>query len=332
MLAWAILSKFKPSRDDNQSKILPSVALDTYLIRGLLMYLDSADLVNMILVCRSWADALVPQIYHMPSVKSIKMFYKFLRTMKSKNKFYHYSKFVKILHLDGSISNDLLIGDLQIMLEAVPFLKEFSLIGFSQGCNMLISLLSLYTPSLSHLKLQGTFLTDTNLELLGSELHGLTNLNLNGSILHLQSLKTILVNSPSLTYINLSCSKGTGIPWGKPIVSSLKILILSNTEISDEGLSWIAASCPDLELLDLDGCLNFGDNAVYAVAHLCQRLKILSMRYCQGITDISFQALSIHSSKSLENLNCTRCMISEKAILLLKKTCKLVKLDISDSH
>ena len=302
---------------------LQSHHLDPNFVKGLVKYLSGTELINLLLTCKSWSFSIVQQVYHKPEFKSCKSFYKFVQTMKRKLLHYQYSKYVKKLLLDESVSNDLLMGDLQILLESVPNLLEFSLIGCPQGSNMLISMLSKYTPSLTYLRLEGTTVTDSLIGIVCSELTELVYLNLECSSISLNSLKSILKNSPKLKHLNLSYCGSNGDPWGKPISCILESLVLTHTEISDEGLSWISASCPFLFNLNLDGCLNLTDNGIYAISRHCKNLESLSLNFCFGITDVSLQALSIHSKKCLVNLKCHGCSITLKGIEMLNLSCRL---------
>jgi hypothetical protein len=263
----------------------------------------------------------------MPRFSSPGSFNKFLHTIKSKCTHYPYPKYVQRLFLDDIVSNDLLIGDLQLLLESLPHLQEFSLIGCLQGSNLLISMLSTYTPSLTYLRLQGTTVTDSLIGLVSSQLCYLVHLDLECSSVSLNSIKTILSNSPTLLHLNLSYCRSSKNAWGKPVSSKLRNLILKQSDISDDGLSWISVSCPFLNHLDLDGCFRFSDNGIYSISTHCKSLESLSINFCHGITDISLQALSIHACKSLKILKCHGCGITSKGIDMLKEACKLSRIE-----
>lgn len=325
MLPWAIFSTFKKETQPKYRppKASPFISLEPHLIQGVLGYLSGSDVINLLLATRSLSQLIVKELYSMPKFNSALSFFKFLQTIQGRQLLYPYAKYVKRLYLDEMVSNDLLIGDLQLVLELLPYLQEFSLIGCPQGSNLLISMLSKYTPCLTYLRLQGTTVTDSLIGIVCSQLVELAHLNLESSSISLTSLKTILVNAVKLSHLNLSYSRSSSDPWGKPIYSNLSSLILKHSEISDDGLSWISASCPLLNQLNLDGCLRFSDNGIYAISRHCKSLETLSVNFCLGITDISLQALSIHSCKSLKILKCQGCDITSKGIEMLNDSCKL---------
>lgn len=325
MLPWAIFSTFKK---DHRSTYKPPkasqfISLEAHLIQGVLKYLNGTEIVNLLLSSKSLSQLIVKELYNMPKFNSGLCLFKFLQTIQGRQNHFPYAKYVKRLYLDDIVSNDLLIGDLQLLLELLPYLQEFSLIGCPQGSNLLISILSKYTPSLTYLRLQGTTVTDSLIGLVCSQLVELVYLNLESSSISLTSLKTILSNSVKLTHLNLSHCQSSCDPWGRPPSCILSSLILKHSEISDDGLAWISASCPLLTHLNLDGCLRFSDNGIYAISRHCKSLETLSVNFCLGITDISLQALSIHSSKSLKILKCQGCDITSKGIKMLKDSCKL---------
>ena len=327
MLPWAIFSKFK-SEPKKPCQTLqrhnPLMILEPIHIKGLLKYLSGADIINLLLVTRSCTEMIAKELYFKPTFSSTSAFIKFVHNIKSKHTLYPYPKYVGRLYLDQEISNDLLIGDLQLLLECLPYLEEFSLIGCLQGSNLLISMLSTYTPSLTYLRLQGTTITDSMIGLVCGQLVDLVHLNLEFSSISVSSLKIILSNASKLTHLNLSyCISSNNNAWGKPISSKLTSLILKQSDISDEGLSWISASCPFLDSLILDGCTRLSDNGIYSISSHCKRLDTLSLNFCFGITDISLQALSIHSCKSLKILKCHGCGITSKGIEMLNQACKL---------
>lgn len=90
----------------------------------------------------------------------------------------------------------------------------------------------------------------------------------------------------------------------------------SRTNISSEGICSIARSCMNLQTLYLRRCVNLTDEAIETVSVSCPQLRLLNIGGCQNITDSSLQALG-QNCKFLKSVNVSNSQITDNGIMKL---------------
>lgn len=116
-----------------------------------------------------------------------------------------------------------------------------------------------------------------------------------------------------------SISRCTGL-------TTLKLGLCEN--ISNEGLTHIAAHCSNLQEIDLYRSVGIGDTGLAALASGCPKLRMVNLSYCIGITDHGLKSLS--QLEKLYNLEIRGCfLVTSAGLSAIASGCKrLVELDI----
>jgi len=113
----------------------------------------------------------------------------------------------------------------------------------------------------------------------------------------------------SLKILNLTFCQITDYDLGR-IFSGRKLALssitLSYTGISDVGLTMVAMSCPDLEVLKLCGCQNLTDVGLSSIAKFCKNLRHVELEDCASLNDIGVQLIS-QECPLLDHLNLKGC-------------------------
>ncbi|PIN21559.1 hypothetical protein CDL12_05741 [Handroanthus impetiginosus] len=125
------------------------------------------------------------------------------------------------------------------------------------------------------------------------------------------------VNDIGLKYLS-KCSE----------LASLKLGLCTN--ISDNGLYYVASNCLKIRDLDLYRCSEIGDDGLAALSHGCKKLQKLIFSYCGLVTDIGMEYLS--SLEELSDLE-MRCLpnITGSGLRNLATGCrKLSQLDVKN--
>lgn len=310
MLPWALFSSIKSHASSHApprrtlkklqpKREIPLLNLPPSLFSLILNYLSSREALSLLLTCKAWSEAVVQGLYQQPRLHSLDSFMYFSQTIASQSTYYPYARFVRLLELQPPVSDELLMGDLDHLLSVTLNLEAFCISSCPHLSNLLVSTLSMHVPKLSTLKLEGC---NVSMSFLGKLFRGcpsLKVLDLTFAQLSLSVLPLILQEAPDLECLNLRGLLGSGQPWPKPVAGSrLKRLNLSRTRISDEGLLFIALSCPLLSCIHLESCTCITDTGIYSLAHHLP-LQSLDMSLCTQLTDVSLQALQIHCATSL---------------------------------
>lgn len=116
-----------------------------------------------------------------------------------------------------------------------------------------------------------------------------------------------------------SISRCTGL-------TTLKLGLCEN--ISNEGLTHIAAHCSNLQEIDLYRSVGIGDTGLAALASGCPKLRMVNLSYCIGITDHGLKSLS--QLEKLYNLEIRGCfLVTSAGLSAIASGCKrLLELDI----
>jgi bacterioferritin-associated ferredoxin len=95
----------------------------------------------------------------------------------------------------------------------------------------------------------------------------------------------------------------------------------SPDEITDVAVKALAASCPQLQLLDLSLCWKVTDHGLEALANGCSRLQSVGLGLCRQITDAGVGALA-KGCPNLQSLDLSMCwQITDCGIKALVASC-----------
>ncbi|CAI5495145.1 unnamed protein product [Closterium sp. Naga37s-1] len=83
--------------------------------------------------------------------------------------------------------------------------------------------------------------------------------------------------------------------------------------VGDEGLTALAAACPNLLSLDITCCSSVTDASLLALSAHCRRLACVRMEACRGVSDAGLVGLFQHCT-ALSTLDLTDCGISDTTV------------------
>lgn len=193
-----------------------------------------------------------------------------------------------------------------------------------ESCNLLTEK-SLHLLGSSSLLLKDLDLTDCS----GVNDAGLQYLSKCSELLCLKLGLCTNISAKGLSHIASNCSKireldlyrCTGIgDDGLAALSSgckkLKQLNLSYcNEVTDRGLQYLS-QVEELSDLELRGLVNITDKGLTALAAGCKRLSALDLKHCENINDSGFWSLAYYS-RSLLQINLSHCGISDVGLCML---------------
>ena len=70
----------------------------------------------------------------------------------------------------------------------------------------------------------------------------------------------------------------------------------------------ISMGCIHLEILDLNGVTQIKDDSIKIVTHYCKNLRIIRLRQCYQLSDVSVLAISSNNTK-LQELDVSRTQL-----------------------
>ncbi|XP_048769304.2 protein AMN1 homolog [Ostrea edulis] len=121
------------------------------------------------------------------------------------------------------------------------------------------------------------------------------------------------------------CITDTNLP--KVIHENLKVLDLSESDVSDEGLQHLC-KCPQLQKIDLNSAkqsrLNISSQGITQLAKKCPSLQTVYLRRCLNLTDEAVIALSAHCPR-LRYLNVGGCtLLTDRCLEALGKNSRFL--------
>ncbi|KNA05739.1 hypothetical protein SOVF_187630 [Spinacia oleracea] len=111
----------------------------------------------------------------------------------------------------------------------------------------------------------------------------------------------ILECNRGLVNMNLAACQLKVVSRKDAIISTLKVLDVKSSEITDEVLGMLVRMCPGLVHLDLEDCDELTEEGVKEVIKSCKKLRFLSLSACLNV-DINIIAWIVDNSPSLRRL------------------------------
>ena len=157
----------------------------------------------------------------------------------------------------------------------------------------------------------------------------LRHLDLSGNDISDAAIKSVVLACPQLECLHLLACDITGEAlWAVALVqrchwwSWLKELnVACNPDVSNPAIQAVAEACPQLQLLNMNHCLNLSDEAIVSVAWCCPELKELYVSALHSLTDVAIQAVA-QGCPQLKALNVSACaLLTDAAIGSLVRGC-----------
>ena len=172
-----------------------------------------------------------------------------------------------------------------------------------------------------------------------SELPTLQEVSLNGTLFCDEEINSIVSQCKNLRHLDLDCvrhgSCGT-VRLGNEsaltiaqVCGDLLSLNLCDWNLTDDAAVILAASCTQLQSLNVGRVSRLTDKSLNAVAAYCPHMRVLDVSRCR-ITSLSVQRLAAHCSE-LRSLNLACCAVDDCAIFAIARHCPhLVSLNVCD--
>ncbi|KNC97997.1 uncharacterized protein SPPG_06415 [Spizellomyces punctatus DAOM BR117] len=325
---------------------IPTVSSQKYMnlpapvISGIVTYLDHADQVSALLVCRGWSRPVAEAMYRAPPLQSSDSFERLMSLLNTPLPAHPYPEMIRELDIGSSAADNLYMGDLDATLAVCTNLEVFRLENCFHISNILVRSLSTHCPSLKQVDLPGCPISDSFIPVLSKNCRQIERLDLSFTNLTVASLHAIVLNCDSLIQLDLSecrpVEEDTVLDLSnKGFTRPLQWLNLRNTPVSDDLLRFTATHCPNLEDLVLESCTEITDDALVKVANTCTKLRRLDVSFCDNISDLSLQAFAMRASSAnggtLRELYLTACdSIGAIAVHNLAQKCTNLDLLVLD--
>ncbi|KAJ3109515.1 hypothetical protein HDU97_005172 [Phlyctochytrium planicorne] len=241
---------------------------------------------------------------------------------------------IRELDISGNAADNLYMGDLDAVLGMSPNLEVFRLENCFHISNILIQSLAHHCPNLLQLDLPGCPISDSFISALTKKCKHILRLDLSFTNVSIASIHPVISQSESLLELDLSeCREADDLMSldlsYKGYKRPLKSLNLRNTPVNDDLLRFAISQCPELEIIVLESCPSVTDDAVIKIVNTCFKLRSLDCSFCDRITDLSLNALTVRAAASnggtLEELYLSACdLITPTAVhQMVQKNTKL---------
>ncbi|KAI8840900.1 hypothetical protein BC829DRAFT_446889 [Chytridium lagenaria] len=295
---------------------------------------DHSDHVSLLRVCKGWCNTVAEAMYRAPPLESPDSFERLMGLLTTPLPFVPYPVMIRELDISGNAADNLYMGDLDAVLGMVPNLEVFRLENCFHISNILIQSLAHHCPNLLQLDIPGCPISDSFVPALTKKCRHLLRLDLSFTNVTIASIHPIISFSESLLELDLSeCREADDLTSldlsNKGFRRPLKSLNLRNTPVTDDLLRFAISQCPELEIIILESCPNVTDDAVIKIVNTCHKLRSLDCSFCDRITDLSLNALTVRAASSnggsLEELYLSACDLITPAAVhqMVQKATKL---------
>ncbi|KAJ3413129.1 hypothetical protein HDV05_008467 [Chytridiales sp. JEL 0842] len=308
------------------------------------------DVLKCLYINRCWSRGAARAIYKRPPISSFATFQSLLTTVLEPASTLPYAAYVKELLLSPELMHDLYLGDIDVILQLFPNLNSFYIRSSPSASNVLIQSLSDHSQRLESLSLRGCPVTDALIPTLVQSCKGLKKVDLSYTRVTLGCMLHFIDGCERLTSLSMEAafpasSMASGLtargrsekgnvqsgssvqlnsawdPHAHHRTTNLRVLNLKNSGVTDPYLRYAALRCPDLSVLNLEGCAALTDDSLICVASSCADLKQVDLSFCPRITDLSLLAMAMHTPQ-LQILSVSGCeRVSTEGVQALVEKC-----------
>ncbi|TPX64318.1 hypothetical protein SpCBS45565_g05964 [Spizellomyces sp. 'palustris'] len=278
-----------------------------------------------LLVSKTWSKAAAKAIYRCPSVTTAKQFHSLLQTLLSPG-IHNYAAYVVDLDIPLTISDELLMGDLDVALQLCRNLRGIRLENALNASNVLIQSLSDNVRHLRRVYLRGCPITDVLVPGLTRSCPRLERVDLSYTQATVVTLQNLIDGCERIQTIELeACGPNLGavvVNPHKALRRPLRYLNLRNSAVEDHHVRYAAIHCPVLESVVLDGCTAVTDDAIVKLAQSCgSTLRRLDVSFVPSVTDVALHALARYAD-AMEDLTLAGCdRITPEGVQVVARSC-----------
>ncbi|KAI8912646.1 hypothetical protein EDD86DRAFT_114983 [Gorgonomyces haynaldii] len=310
--------------------MFPASALPIECRQRILEYVDNKR--DILSVSKAWSLAFAQALY--ATIDKAEA----LPTVLSG--FHDYHLFVKKLEFSGMAADNVEMGDLEQVLKKTTQLESFSLQFCFHCTSSLLQFLADSCHQLKRLVLRGCPLSDTFLPQLTINCQSLEYVDISNTRMSSLALFYFISNCPAMKEVHMAQLTEQGdadvldlVPKG--ITRPVTHLNLRSSPVTDNLLRFAIAHVPDLKELFLESCTLLTDYSIMKIANSCPKLSVLDLSFCDKVTDVSLQIISIRASAMnggyLEELHLAACeQLTPLSIHQLVQKCTKLQLLVLD--
>ncbi|KAI8811645.1 hypothetical protein BJ742DRAFT_124694 [Cladochytrium replicatum] len=286
---------------------------------------STADIISCMLVNRHWSVGAAKALYRHPNLPTADTFQLLVLALLNPIATHPYPAFVHELKFRPALSENILMGDVDVALQLFPNLRTLYLDRCPTASNVLVQSLSDHSRQLRRLYLSNTPITDAFIPDLVRSCPKLEDVDFSHTGVTVGVIRVLIDKCESIHSIALEgcgpSSKSVSLDPTSTFIRPLRVLNLKNSGIQDHVFRYAAMRCPDLHTVILEGCAAITDDSIVKLAFGSADLRKLDLSFCPYVTDLSLHALSMHS-KALRSLNLSGCdAITPDAVHNLSKSC-----------
>ncbi|KAJ3045726.1 hypothetical protein HDV00_007852 [Rhizophlyctis rosea] len=315
-----------PPTTTKRTKVLDLSKIPVQLVEAIISHVAPfPNLLSCLLVSKSWSKAAARSLYRCPPLTTTDNFHLLVITLLNPGS-YSYSSFVLDLHVPPSLSEHLLMGDIDVALQLCPNLRGIRLENCFTASNILMQSLGDHGRHLRRLRLRGCPISDVLLADLARACPKLEIVDLAHTNVTAAALVTLVDACDRIRYVDLEgCAQSTRSVSFDPRRTSkrpLRYLNVRNGGLTDVHIRFIAERCPQLSTIILEGCSSVTDDAVINLVRYCgETLSNADFSFCMKITDLSLRALAQYG-KRLEVLTLSGCdLITPDGVQAITRGC-----------
>ncbi|KAJ3161951.1 hypothetical protein HDU86_005649 [Geranomyces michiganensis] len=255
----------------------------------------------LLLLCKAWSVPVSEVLYYCPAIPTGRQFHLLMRTFLADHARV-YSSCVRALRISHEVSDEILMGDLDALLQLCFNLDSFALENGLCASNVLVQSLADNVPRLRTLNLRGcSSVTDVLIPSLVRACSQLRFVDLSYTQVTAATLCVLLAGCPDIEVLEMeACGPqplSSTVQMPEPVNSTkLRHLNLRNSGVDDKSLRIAAEHAPHLATCILDGCSAITDEAVLGIAASSRdRLRHIDVSFCPALTDIALHSLAIHA-------------------------------------
>ncbi|KAJ3146883.1 hypothetical protein HDU89_005913 [Geranomyces variabilis] len=256
----------------------------------------------LLLLCKAWSVPVAEALYYCPAIPTGRQFHLLMRTFLADHARV-YSSCVRALRISHEVSDEILMGDLDALLQLCYNLDSFALENGVCASNILVQSLADNVPRLRTLNLRGcSSVTDVLIPSLVRACAQLRFVDLSYTQVTVATICVLLAGCADIEVLEMEgCGPqpiSAAVQTPEPHIAPTKLrhLNLRNSGADDKHVRNAAERAPQLTTCILDGCSAITDEAVLGIAASARdRLRHIDLSFCPALTDIALHALAIHA-------------------------------------
>ncbi|KAJ3178742.1 hypothetical protein HDU87_003297 [Geranomyces variabilis] len=294
-----------PRRDAARSTHRASTILDLphSVVYAIAVFVQQTQpIYPLLFLCKAWSVPVAEALYYCPAIPTGKQFHLLMRTFLADHARV-YSSCVRALRISHEVSDEILMGDLDALLQLCYNLDSFALENGVCASNILVQSLADNVPRLRTLNLRGcSSVTDVLIPSLVRACAQLRYVDLSYTQVTVATISVVLAGCADIEVLEMegcgpqATSATAQAPEPHAAPTKLRHLNLRNSGADDKLVRNAAERTPQLATCILDGCSAITDEAVLGIAASARdRLRHVDLSFCPALTDIALHALAIHA-------------------------------------